>query len=580
MKREKKTNVFSGISGMVFKPLLIMLIVVIGLSINTLMTLNKTASQIQTVVNQYFYTEMLVKDFQFHIEEIRQYLTDVCATRGKNGLDDGYDEAKTAYDAAIADIKEIEETGVVEGTDFNQLINRLDNFYSTGVDMADLYVTKGTEAGNVYMETFDQSSLELDSSMDMIREAVDAQTMDAVEELQKLSMITSICTVVMIAATVLIIIYTMARLMTGIVRPMKKLLAATKNLAQPDGDLTKKITGKYKDEMKDLAQNINDIQENFKTVIKKVLEITCLSSDKMNEAVESIDKLDIILNTVTEATETISCNMQESAASIQEATSMTYTLDSELENVAGGIAQISEKSKELKDQALDMKESASKTIQSTTTVNSEIREKLNNALEEAGEVEKIAVLADEVKGIASQTNLLALNASIEAARAGDAGKGFAVVATEINKLATDSSASASEIHTVNENTLRVINNLVDLLKDIYAFIDEKVVPNQEMAAQTGENYSNETESMYSSLSVNAEETKKMKASMKTLSTCMGELSTVSMQTAENSQEINNHTRNMESEFETTKGTFNLLKEQLQELMDTVAKFKIESAPCE
>ncbi len=576
MKSEKRANIFRGISGMVFIPLLIMLIVVIGLSINTLFTLDKTASQMQTVVNKYFYTEMMIKDLQFHIEEIQQSLTDVCATRGENGLDDGYDEAKTAYDAAIADIKEIEEIGVVEGTDFYQVTDKLDNYYSAGVDMADLYVTKGTEAGNAYMESFDKISMELDDSLDMIREAVDAQSMDAIMELQKLGMIAGICTVVMITITVLIIIFTMIRLMTGVVRPVKKLLAATKNLAQPDGDLTKKINGKYKNEMKDLVQNINDIQENFKTVIKRVLEIANSSSDRMSDAVTSIDKLDIILNTVAEATESISCNMQESAASIQEATSMTYTVKSELENVTGGIVLISEKSRELKDQALEMKESASRVMQSTTTVNSEIREKLVNALDEAKEVEKIAVLADEVMEIASQTNLLALNASIEAARAGDAGKGFAVVATEINKLATDSSASASEIRSVNENTVKIINNLVDLLKEIYAFIDEKIVPEQEMTAQTGENYSNETESMYSSLSENAKETKSMEASMKTLATCMGELSTASMQTADDSQQINDHTRNMESEFEHTKGTFDMLKAQLQELMDTVATFKIEN----
>ena len=575
MKSKKRTNIFSGISGMIFIPLLIMLIVVIGLSINTLSTLNKTASQMQTVVNKYFYTEMLVKDFELRIEEIQQYLTDVGATRAENGLDDGYDEAKTAYDAAIADIKEIEDTGVVREIDYSQLTKQIDDFYSSGMTMADLYVTKGTEAGNGYMENFDQVSADLHSSMDKIIEAIDTETGDAVEEVQNLGKIANICTVIMVAVTVLMIIFTMVRLLTGVVSPVRKLLTATENLAQPDGDLTKKITGKYKNEMKDLAQNINGIQENFKTVIKKVLEITYSSSDRMSEAVASIDKLDIILNTVTEATETISCNMQESAASIQEATSMTHTVNSELENVTGGIILISEKSKELKDQALEMKESASKTMKGTTTVNSEIRDKLSKALQEAREVEKIAALADEVMEIASQTNLLALNASIEAARAGDAGKGFAVVATEINKLATDSSASASEIRVVNENTVRIINNLVGLLKDIYAFIDEKVVPNQEMVAQTGENYSNETESMYNSLSENAEETKNMKSSMKTLSTCMGELSTASMQTADNSQQINNHTRNMESEFENTKGTFNMLKDQLQELMDTVTKFKIE-----
>lgn len=575
MKTEKRIKLFSGISRMVFVPLLIMLIVVIGLSINTLSTLNKTANQMQTVVSKYFYTGMVVMDSQLHAEEIQQYLTDVSATKGKDGLDDGYDKAKKAYDAVASDLKEIEDSGVVDGVDFDKLINQLDEFYSTGVSMADLYVNKGIEEGNEYMKNFDQAVSKFNDSMDKMKDSVETRTTDAIDELQNLGMIAGICTVVMIAVTVLIVIYTMVRLMTGVVRPVKKLLAATENLAKSDGDLTKKITGKYKHEIKYLVQNINDIQENFKTVVKKVLEIAYSSSDRMGKAVASIDKLDGILNTVTEATETISCNMQESAASIQEATSMTYTVNSELENVTGGIVTISEKSKELKDQALEMKESASETMQRTTTVNSEIREKLNKALEEAKEVEKIAALADEVLGIASQTNLLALNASIEAVRAGDAGKGFAVVATEINKLATDSSASASEIHAVNENTVRIINNLVELLKDIYAFIDEKVVPDQERAAQTGENYSNEAQSMYNSLSENVGEAKNMKSSMKTLSTCMGELSTASMQTAENSQQINKYTIDMESEFENTKGTFDMLKAQLQDLMDTVAEFKIE-----
>ncbi|NLH97619.1 MAG: hypothetical protein GX477_09845 [Clostridiaceae bacterium] len=81
-------------------------------------------------------------------------------------------------------------------------------------------------------------------------------------------------------------------------------------------------------------------------------------------------------------------------------------------------------------------------------------------------------IVENINSIAGQTSMLALNASIEAARAGESGKGFAVVADEVGKLASESSVSVKNAHSLLAEVTQAIENNNRIVSDIENYFME------------------------------------------------------------------------------------------------------------
>ena len=80
----------------------------------------------------------------------------------------------------------------------------------------------------------------------------------------------------------------------------------------------------------------------------------------------------------------------------------------------------------------------------------------------SGEIRNIIKSIEE---IAFQTNILALNAAVEAARAGAAGKGFAVVADEVRNLAVKSANASQDTASLIDISLTAVQKGVDIAKE-------------------------------------------------------------------------------------------------------------------
>ncbi len=115
---------------------------------------------------KFFNLSMTAMKMQRQVLEVQQYLTDISATRGRDGLDDGFSEAEKSRKAFLEGVETFrafyQQQGVVGKIDqLDTIVSRFDTYYQDGRKMAQAYIDGGADAGNRLMGGFDQAADQL-----------------------------------------------------------------------------------------------------------------------------------------------------------------------------------------------------------------------------------------------------------------------------------------------------------------------------------------------------------------------------------------------------------------------------------
>ena len=383
--------------------------------------------------------------------QIQQWLTDISATRGLDGLNDGFDVAEENAEVFRKLSEELIQLDPANANFYKELLPIFEDYYLAGQVMAEGYVAGGPSTGNLMMGEFDTAAEAIYGRIDELMQKHNASTQAALTAAiasGKNAQNSSMLFTALLAVLMLLLI---SGLHFFVLKPILRMHELVEELGKGDGDLSKRLPDDAKDEIGALAvsfnhflaktdQTVSDVMKSVVRLIPMADELETTNThvqDRIMKQNEQSQRVHDCMDTTREAADSVANAVER----ISTASSQGY------ERVQHGVTIVVESSQ-------TMEQLASRIGNAETTI-----ERLRESSE------RIEGVIDVISNIAEQTNLLALNAAIEAARAGEAGRGFAVVADEVRSLAGKTHESTAEVQAMVESIRSETREVVTIMQE-------------------------------------------------------------------------------------------------------------------
>lgn len=216
-----------------------------------------------------------------------------------------------------------------------------------------------------------------------------------------------------------------------LLRPLNVMTHAMADIAQGQGDLTRRLPVTSQDELGALAAAFNKFVQRIQ---KSISEVGL-----------TMGQVERVASQVVDCTTRIMEGSHVQAQRTSSIVAAVNQLGAAAQEIAGNATHASLQAGAALDQAAAGRAVVERNIEAIYALCTLVESSSEHIVQLNDRTDAIGQILEVISAISQQTNLLALNAAIEAARAGEAGRGFAVVADEVRSLAHRTQQSALRV---------------------------------------------------------------------------------------------------------------------------------------
>jgi methyl-accepting chemotaxis protein len=294
-------------------------------------SVNDNVKTVQVESKESFEFAILAQNIKLDVVQVQQWLTDISATRGLDGLDDGFAEAEKSQQSFLAGLSKFEEIYVRENnkkyiTEIKKIERSFAAYYEAGKTMAQAYVNGGPAEGNKHMGNFDNAAEALGQA---IAPLMERQALIGQAGLESIS--SSINTLQRSVLLVSIIVFTLSVIVAwfisqSITKPINRIIEGLSEGSEQIASASGQVSSASQQLAEGSSEQAASIEETSSS-LEEMSSMTKANADNAGQADNLMKEANQVVVQANESMTELNSSMNEISKASEETSKIIKTID-------------------------------------------------------------------------------------------------------------------------------------------------------------------------------------------------------------------------------------------------------------